>query len=73
MAEMNDIIELPEGIFFLNINYQYQWKEPSLKAKYNNRTYKTGSSRGISNMNFKLITCECKIYVASNTPKLCIK
>ena len=34
-------------------------------AKYDNRTYKTGSFRGGSNMNLKIITCEDKMYVAS--------
>ena len=42
-------------------------------VKYNNRTDKTGSSHGGSNMNFKLMTCEDNIYVMSNTPKLNIK
>ena len=34
-------------------------------AKYDNRTYKTSSSCGGSNMNSKIITCEDKIYVVS--------
>ena len=34
-------------------------------AKYNNRTYKTGSYRGGINLNFKLIMCENKICITS--------
>ena len=63
MSEIYDIVEWPEVIFLLYITDQYQRKDPSLKAKYNNRTYKNGSSCGGSNMNFNLITCKGKMYV----------
>ena len=65
MSEINDIIELLEGIFSLKINDQYQWIDPSLMAKYKNHTYKTVYSRGGSNVNFNLITCEDKICIVS--------
>ena len=65
MSEINDIIELLEGIYFLYITYQYQQKDPILLAKYKNRTYKTGSYRGGSNMYFNFITCEDITYFAS--------
>ena len=43
-------------------NYaQYQRTYPSLLVKYKNRTYKTSSSRGGSNMDFNLITCRDKL------------
>ena len=65
MSEINDIGELPEGIYFLQITDQYQQNEPILMAKYNNRTCKTGSSHGGSNIHFKLLTCEDKFCFAS--------
>ena len=34
-------------------------------AKYNNCTYKTGSSRGGINVNFELITCDDKKIIVS--------
>ena len=71
LLEINDIVELTEGIFSLKLKYQYQNKDPSLKSKYINRTYKTCSSCGESKMDFKLTMCEYKIYIASNNPKLC--
>ena len=67
MLEINDIVELPEGFFSLKKikNNQHQKKDPSLLAKYKNRTYKTSSSREGSNMDFNLITCEDKICIMS--------
>ena len=66
MSEINYIIELIQG-FFLKIKTtgQYQRKEPSLLDKYKHYTYKTGSSRGRSDMDFTPITCEDKICIAS--------
>ena len=44
MSEINDIVELPEGTFPLNLKLiqQYQWEEPSITAKYNDGTYHKG-------------------------------
>ena len=58
MSEINDIVELPRGIYFLKITDKYQRKDPILMAKYNNHMYNTHSPCGGINMNFKLITCE---------------
>ena len=63
MPEINDIGELTECIYFLWITDQYQRKDPSWMAKNNNPTYKPGFSRGRSNIKFKPITCEDKMYV----------
>ena len=58
MSEINDIIELPEVIYLLQIIYQYQQKDPISMAKHNNRTHKNSSSHGVSNIKFKLIMCK---------------
>ena len=54
MSEINDIFELPRGIFLVKITDQYQQENPSLMAKYNNHEYKNGSSCGGIKINFKL-------------------
>ena len=52
MSEINDIVELTEGIFSAEIADQYQRKDPILKAKYNTCTLKTGSLCRGSNIKF---------------------
>ena len=52
------------NIYFHINNQPISTERPSLMAKYDNRTYKIGSSRVGSNINFKLIS-DYKIYVKS--------
>ena len=42
MSEINDINELPEGIFPIHLKTidRYQQKDPRVLSKYKNRTYK---------------------------------
>ena len=63
MSEINDIIELLEGIFSLKINDQYQWIDPSLIAKYKTDIYKYDYFFGGSNIYMNLITHENKIVI----------
>ena len=55
----------PEGNFPINLKLiqKYQRKDLSLMAKYNNRTYNTGSFCGGSNIDINLITCKDDIVV----------
>ena len=41
MSEINDIKELPEGTFHINLKLiqQYQWEEHSITSKYKDGTY----------------------------------
>ena len=64
VSEINDIVEFPEGTFFLYTTDQHQRKYPSLLAKYLKSTYKTGSSCKESNMYFNIITCDDKTCIA---------
>ena len=47
LSEINDTEKLTEGIFTINFKRinQYQWKDPSLKAKYVIFMYQKGSFR----------------------------
>ena len=65
MSEINDIEEIPEGGFPINLKLiaKYQWKEPSLLAKYKDGTYHKGSFCGGSNIYINLITCEDNIVI----------
>ena len=60
MSEINDIEELPEGNFPINLKpiKKYQQSEPSLMAKYKYGTYHKGYFGGGSNIYLKLITCK---------------
>ena len=63
--EINDTEELPEGNFPVNLKLinQYQWKYPSLMAKYNMGTYNKGFLCGGSNMDLILIICVSKVVI----------
>ena len=65
MSEINDIEELPEGIFPINLKFiqKYHWTEPSIIAKYKYGTYNKDSFHGGSNIDLKLITRKCKIVI----------
>ena len=60
MSEIDNIEELPEGVFSINLKIidQYQFKYLSIMAKYNTSKYKTGYFRGEMIIYFNLITYE---------------
>ena len=51
-SEINDIEELPEGTFPVNLKLiqKYQWLEPIILAKYGTGAYQQYSFRGGSNI-----------------------
>ena len=59
MSEINDIKELPEGAFPINLMLiqKYQRAEPIIIAKYKDGTYHNGFFRGGGNIDLNLITC----------------
>ena len=65
MSEINNIEEIPEGDFPINLKLiqKYQRLEPSILAKYKNDMYQEGSFRGGSNIDLILITCKYKIVI----------
>ena len=67
MSEINDIEEVPEGIFGINLKsiQEYQRTEPSITDKYKDGTYHKGSFSGGRNIDFNLITCKDKIVIPS--------
>ena len=67
MSEINDIEEIHEDTFSINLKLitQYQRTEPSLMAKYKDGTYHKGYFCGLSNVDINLITCEYKICIPS--------
>ena len=67
MSEINDIEEIPEGTFPINLKFikTYQRLEPSIITKYKDGTYQKGSFCGGSNFDLKLITCKDKIVIPS--------
>ena len=67
MSEINDIEEIPEGTFPINLKLiqNHQWSEPSITAKYKDGKYHKGYFRGLSNTDLKLITCKDKIGIPS--------
>ena len=69
MSEINDIEELPEGTFPINLKLTqiYQRQEHSIISKYKTGTYQQGYFRRGSNIDLKLITCNDKIVIL---PKL---
>ena len=62
MPKINNINELPEGIFRVNLKTidQYQRKDASLMDKYKTRKYKIASFCKGRNSNVNLIICEDK-------------
>ena len=69
ISEINDIEELPECNFLINLKLiqKYQWTEPSIKAKYKYGTYHKGSFSGFSNTDLKLIRCKNKNVFRQNS------
>ena len=67
MLEINDIKEIPECSFPINLKLiqKYQRIEPSLMDTYKDGTYHNCSFRRGSNDNFSLITCNDKIVILS--------
>ena len=65
MSKINDIKEIPEGTFPINLNLiqKYQRSEPGLIAKYKNGTYHKGSFCGGINIDIKLIMCKDNISI----------
>ena len=64
---MNNIEELPEGTFPINLKLiqKYQRMEPSIKSKYKDGTYHKVSFHGGNNIEINLITCEDNIVIPS--------
>ena len=58
MPEINDIEEVPEGTFPIDLKLiqKYQWSEPIMIAKYKTSKYHKGSFNGGINIDLKLIT-----------------
>ena len=67
MSEINDIEELHEGIFPINLKLiqKQQSEESRITAKYNDGTYHKGSFCGGSNIDINLITCKDGIVILS--------
>ena len=67
MSGINDIEEIPEGNFPINLKFikKYQRAEPSTKAKYKDDAYQQDYFRGGINIDIKLITCKDKIVILS--------
>ena len=65
MSEINDIEELPEGTFPINIKLivKHQRQEPSMSAKYKNGKYHKGYLHEGSNIDISLITRKDKIVI----------
>ena len=67
MAEINEIKELPEGNFPINLKFiqQHQQSQPRIISKYKYGIYHKVFFRGCGNDKIKLITCEDKILIPS--------
>ena len=67
MSEINDIKELPEVNFPINLKLikKYQRSEPSIIAKNKNGTYHKGYFRGGMKDDVKLITYKDNIFILS--------
>ena len=67
MSEINDIEELPEVNFSINLRLiqKYQRLEPSIIAKYKTGTYQEVSFCGGINIDLSLITCKDNIFIPS--------
>ena len=67
MPEINDIEELPEGTFTVNLKLIqiYKWSEPIIIAKYRDGTNHKGYFCGGSNIYLKLIMCDDNIVILS--------
>ena len=67
MLEINDIKEIPEVTFPINLTLiqKHQWEEPSITAKYKDSIYHKVYFCGVINIDLKLITCKDKIVIMS--------
>ena len=67
MSEINDIEELPEGNFPINLKLiqKYQRSEPSIRSKYKHGAYHKGYFRGVSIIDLKLIMSKDNIVILS--------
>ena len=65
MSKINDIEELPEGTFPINIKLiaKHQQQEPSIRDKQRDVTYHKSYFCGGSNIDLSLITCKGKIVI----------
>ena len=65
MSETNDIEDLTEGTFPINLKLiqKYQRAEPSIIAKYKDGTYNKGSFRGGNNIDINLIKYKDNIVI----------
>ena len=65
MSEINDIKELPEGTFPIDLILiaNHQRHKPIIIDKYKYGTYHKGYFRGGSNIDFSLITCKRKMVI----------
>ena len=65
MSEINDIEELPEVNFPINLKLiqKYQQSEPSIIAKFENGTYHKGFFCGDSNIGIDLILYKYNIVI----------
>ena len=67
MSEINEIEEITEGTFPINLKFikKYQRLEPKIRDKYNYGTHHKGYFCGGSNIHLNLITCTYKIVIPS--------
>ena len=67
MSEINDIKEIPEGTFPINLKFiqEYQQAEPIIITTYKDGKYHEGSCCGVSNIDIKVLTCKDKIVIPS--------
>ena len=63
MSEINDIKEIPEGTFTINLIFiqRHQQAEPSLMSKYKNGAYHKGNCFGGSNDNLSFLRVSIKL------------
>ena len=69
VSELNDIEELPEGNFPINLKLiqKYQRLEPRIIAKYKDGMYHKGAFSGGSNIDLNLKMCKDNIVILSKT------
>ena len=67
MSEINDIKEIPEGDFPINLTLlkYYKRKKLILMSKYKDGAYHKSSFSGVIDIYLNLITCEDKIVILS--------
>ena len=69
MSEINDMEEIPEGTFPINLKLIQTYKrlEPIIRDKYKDGTYHKGSFHGGSNSDINLIICKDKSSFRKNS------